>query len=350
MNIGLKYGLLIFCIGLGISVSIPAIGQCEDTLLEKAILKSGNDALFIREFLVKNYSKARKNRTKTPAISSRFNIRLNKGIIYRFVVEKEENSLAEAFLQLRDNNLLLASTFDTENHKNNYSFDYLCNESGPYQVIMSFVDENYGCAVGAMFAIVKDSLSLASIIDSAEIQNVLYTDTDNFVDIAASDIPGGSLDVSVSRGSIIREAGLYKIRVDEPGNLTLNVVAKDKNGHITETFKSAFVVMNPMLPTVSFLSSTGGLIKKQDILLSNLQLAIHNYRSDVQFKIKNFTITKSLSSTGISSDSGNRLNFRQLNLIKELESGDTFYINNIEIEDSKGRIYQVFPLGFIISD
>jgi len=33
-----------------------------------------------------------------------------------------------------------------------------------------------------------------------------------------------------------------------------------------------------------------------------------------------------------------------------LKNGETFYIKDIEIEDSKGRVYQLSPIGFIVSE
>jgi hypothetical protein len=156
--------------------------------------------------------------------------------------------------------------------------------------------------------------------------------------------------VSISRGTIEKEGGLFKIRVDEPGKVVVDVIAKDKNGKVTETFNSEFIVSSPMLPVVSFARNYGGIIKKSDILDSDHVLELNNYRNDLQFKIKRFTITKRLSMPGIINENDNRLNYRQLSLIKELIPGDTFYVTNIEIEDTKGKTYQLQPVGYIIGE
>jgi hypothetical protein len=340
----------IFCFIIMVAFLPGMNAQCDDKLIDKIIEKSGTDALFIREFALKPPIKDKRKKEKGPAPSAKYDVRLNKGVVYRFIVEDEEHSPAKSILQLRKENMVLASTYDPETRTNDGNFDFLCEESGSYRVFLSFLDQNTGCAAGAMFAIVNDSVSLASIIDSAEIQHVLYTGTENFIDIAASDIPGGSLEVEISRGKIEKEGGLYKITVDEPGKLQINVTAKDKNGKITETFKSEFVVMTPILPALSFAKSTGGIIKKADILNTTNSLEIHNYRNNLQYKIRKFEITSSLSLPGISNFSDNKLNARQLNLIRELRPGETFYIANIEIEDSNGKTYRAEPLGFIISE
>jgi hypothetical protein len=324
--------------------------QCDEKLVDKAIAKSGNDALFIREFVYNSKVQEKKKKDKAPSFSAKYDVRLNKGIVYRFIIENEDNSLSQAFLQLRKNNLELANTYDVDNHLNIGNFDYLCNENGSYQVLLSFVGENTGCAAGAMFAIMQDSLSLYSILDSSEIKNVIYTGIDNYIDIAASNISDGSLEVTVDRGTIEEENGLYKIHVEEPGKLVVDVVAKDKNGKITETFKSEFSVVAPSLPTVTLGTSPGGIVKKNDLLNKIPSLEINNDRKDIKYKLKRFDVSKNISVDGISNETDNRLSFRQLNIIKDLNPGETFYITNIIIEDSKGKIYRLEPLGFILSD
>jgi hypothetical protein len=105
-----------------------------------------------------------------------------------------------------------------------------------------------------------------------------------------------------------------------------------------------------MLPSVTLSGCYGGLFKKSDLNISLPKLEIINYRNDLQFKILSFEITTKLSLQGFSVENDNRLNYRQINIIKDLNQGETFYITNIKIKDSKGKIYELEPLGFIISD
>ena len=63
-----------------------------------------------------------------------------------------------------------------------------------------------------------------------------------------------------------------------------------------------------------------------------------------------FTVAKSLPSTGISIVNSNMMSSRQLNTIKELKDGETFYIKDIVVEDKNGQVFNLPPLGFIISD
>jgi hypothetical protein len=215
---------------------------------------------------------------------------------------------------------------------------------------MSFIEGNTGCAVGIVSAVIQDSTSVAAFADSSGLQNVLYAGIENYVDIAASNIKDGKLEVSISRGKITEQGGLYLILVDKPGPVTVDVVAKNSQNQVTETFKSEFNVIEPLLPAVSLLGSNGGIIKKREITTSNPELALYNYRNDLVFKFKKFTISKNLISEGITVNNSNQLSLRQITMIKELKNGETFYIKDIEIEDSKGKVYQLETLGFIIGE
>ena len=108
MKIMIKYCILIICIESMLLGNTVLKAQCNDKLVDKVIQKSGKDALFIREFMLDPGSQNKKKKVESPAISSKYEVRLNKGIIYRFIVENEENSQSQAFLQLRKSNYVLA--------------------------------------------------------------------------------------------------------------------------------------------------------------------------------------------------------------------------------------------------
>jgi hypothetical protein len=345
-----RYFISMLCIGAALFVNFGANAQCHESLVERLIEKSGTEALFMRDFGLMSEIKAKKKKDRLLLPTKKYDVRLNKGVVYRFMVADDDSLKSPAILQLIRSNVLLGSTYETGGRRNMHIFDYFCHESGPYTVVMSYAGENGGCAAGAMFALVQDTSTLATIIDSMEIQNILYSGTDNFVDIAASDIPGGSLEVGVSRGTIVKEGGLYKINVDGPGKLLVHVTARDKNGVVTETFNTEFIVMAPMLPTVSLMRSSGGIIKKSELLAANPSIEIHNYRHDIQFKIKKFELTQKLSFSGITVYNDKNLSLRQINLIREMKPGETFYITNIEVEDTKGNVIKLEPLGFIIGE
>ncbi|MDF1549427.1 MAG: GldM family protein [Bacteroidales bacterium] len=324
--------------------------QCNDELVDKAISKSGMDALFIREFKIKQGFEKRKKKDKRVTSIAKYNVRLHDGILYRFNLENDLQSETKAILQLRKGNLLFASTYDVEKQEDIKSFDYLCPEGGQYQVLLSFLDGNKGCAVGVMSVVINDSTATGALADSIKNENILYAGVDNYIDIASSTNPNGTLKVAIDRGIIEPEGGLYRVFVEEEGTVNVNVTALDSLGQVTETFKTEFVVQKRSMPTVSFLGSSGGLIRKDEILHTMPYLSLNNWRWSDSYRIKMFTVAESIISTGISAVGTNMLSTRQLNIIKDLKAGETFYIKDIVVEDKNGQVFNLPPLGFIISE
>jgi len=324
--------------------------QCNDELVDRAITNSGMDALFIREFKIKQGERKNRKKQKRAVSIAKYSIRLHQGIQYRFNIENDKQSQTKAVLQLRKGNLLHAGTYNTENQKDMGRFDFLCQDAGQYQVLLSFLDGNPGCAVGVLSAVINDSTVTGGLLDSTKTQNILYARTDNYVDIASSTNPKGSLEVSISRGTIKEEGGLYRIYVAEEGPVTIDVTALDSLGKVSETFKTEFNVQKRSMPSISFLGSSGGLIRKEEILATMPYLTVNNWRWSDSFRLKMFTVAKKLTSVGISVVNSNILSSRQLNKIRELKDGETFYIKDIVVEDKNGQAFNLPPLGFIISD
>ncbi len=331
-----KIKISILLVGLFIlSLASSSFAQCNEELVDKAITNSGMDALFIREFKIKQGDKKKRRKDKRAVSVSKYSVRLNEGIQYRFNIENDEHSQTKAILQLRKGSLLHASTYELENQTDVGRFDFLCKEGGQYQVLLSFLDGNPGCAVGVMSVVVNDSTVTGGLLDSTQSQNILYAGTDNFIDIASSTNPKGKLEVSISRGTIDEEGGLYRVYVAEEGLVTVDVTALDSLGEVSEKFKTEFNVQKRSLPSVTFLGSSGGIIRKDEVLGSMPYLTVNNWRWSDSFRLKMFTVSKSLTSAGVSNTSSNMMSSRQLNLIRELNSGETFYIKDIVVEEDK---------------
>lgn len=349
------------------------MAQCDEELVEQAIKESGMDALFIREFKVEQgeikfdiaqrsnnrkrlkLNRSRKSKASGVAVTravevSKYNVRLHTGMQYRFNIVNDTSSQTRALLQLRKGNEVLGSTFDTEKREDIGHFNYFCQDGSQYQVLLSFLDGNPGCAVGILSVVINDSTVTEALLDSTKTNNVLYAGADNYIDIASTTNPKGSLEVSISRGKIEEEGGLYKINVSKEGPLVVDVTAIDSLGNVTEKFKSEFVVQDSRMPSVTFMGSTGGIISKIEILNSMAHISVNNWQWKNSYRLKMFTVAEHLSSNGISAINTSNLTTRQLNIIKDLDNGQTFYIKDIVLEDKKGQVYNLPPLGFIISD
>jgi len=320
--------------------------QCDENLVDKAIMESGIDAIFIRDFKIKQLKK-RSLKNTSP---KHFDIRLKKGLTYRFNVQNAKEYEGKAILQLYMENLFLASTYNIENKSDEKVFDFICDETGKYQVLMSFIEARKGCAAGIMSVVINDTLEIADIVDSNMVQNILYTGVDNFLDIAVSDIPGGKVEVSITRGTIVEDDGMYMVKVDKPGPVIIEVIAKDSLGNITETLKAPFEVRLPTLPDLSIDGHSGGLIQKTDIFIRKPQVLLKGGGANLQFRIVEFTISKSQYGSGFTVKNTQFLSSTQQNLIRSLKKGNTFFIKDIVIEGSNGINYKLKPLGFIIRE
>lgn len=321
--------------------SNSAFSQCDETLVEKAIRNSGTDVLFIRDFEIKNIKK--RVSFLTPVES--YELRLNKGLVYRFYVENEENFEAEAIMQIYDDNMLLASTYNFETLTNEKTFDFICEESGNYELVMSFINPAEGCAAGIMSVVITDSLNFEDLIEKTELSNIIYIGVDNFLDIATNEKNAAKIDVKINKGTIEFTNELYKVNVDEEGEIIITATVRDSVGNIVETFTEQFIAKFPKLPRVKFKGNAGGLISKDEIIYGKQTLEFDN-KSD--FEIVEFTVSRFAYTGGIKAFNTNVLSSSQLNLIENLESGETFYISNIMIKSSAGIIYKLDNLGFII--
>lgn len=97
---GKKVYILAFIVSAAFFHFYGANAQCNEKLVEKAITNSGMDALFIREFKIKQGDKKRRKKDKRAVSVSRYSVRLNKGIQYRFNIENDVQSQPRPYYSL----------------------------------------------------------------------------------------------------------------------------------------------------------------------------------------------------------------------------------------------------------
>jgi hypothetical protein len=316
--------------------------QCDEKLVEKAIKNAGTNTLFVREFKLKS----EKKKSKLFRSTANFEIRLNESYLYHFNIENSAETESISILQLFDENLLLGTTYNTEKQTNEKSFDFYCEESKNYEINMSFKDNISGCAVGVLSIVLSDSLDLEQLKSDLQPENIFYTGIDNYISIA-TDVAQVKLKASISAGTIEEENGFYKIRVEEPGNVTVKVESTDSLGRIVESITTEFTVKES-LPNISLCGKSGGIIQKNEFNFGSLNLELENIPENTSFSIAAFTVSRKLFETGQSSHATETLDYRQLNLLKSLNSGDSFFIKDIIIQNDKGLKYKLEPIGFIV--
>ncbi|MBN2611837.1 MAG: hypothetical protein JXB00_09810 [Bacteroidales bacterium] len=335
--------LIIFSLVAGITVS----AQCDSRLVEKAASQSGTDALYIRDFKVK-LEEGTMNR---PSPVGRFQVYLNKGIHYRFNVANAAEFEGEAILQLYDRSRLIGSTYDTGKKIDKKMFDYLCEKNGNYQVLMSFREGKSGCAAAVMSMMLSDTITAKSQLTAnynGEMEK-LYIGIDNELNIAATDIPGGSLEVSISRGTIEGNNGRYIARVTHKGIVTIKVIARDKTGKVNEMDSISFQVTDIPLPMAAIDGIFGTTVYKRDI--EKLDEIILQYPVDVGKQISTiteFTVSDEKSpGRGVISYS-HRITPSQKSLLNSLNPGERFMIRDVYVRGPDGGLHRLEPVTYYI--
>ncbi len=315
--------------------------QCNDTLVKQAILESGHDAFFLKEYKVK-FKKGKVNR---PVRVAKYSAFLKDSTTYRFNVLNAKEFDGQVILQLYNRGKLLGSTYDFTSLIYNKSFDFTCNKTDSYQVLMSFIEGKAGCAVGVLSMVVNDS----TIIQETEFPEALYVGEENPLYIAYTDEPGCSIHVFADQGTIEGQAGKYTIIPDTTGSLKITAQTIDKSGNIKEEISKSFEVIKLPAPYVSINGNTGGLISIFDLQrIKTLRLHVSHSHNPNQYKVINFTVSNKLLGINGKTNEGNTLNYSQVKFIEDLKEGDHLFITDIKVENPKGETINIKPVGFII--
>lgn len=316
--------------------------QCNETLVKQAIQESGNEAIFLKEYKVK-FKKGKANR---PARVAKYSAFLKDSTTYRFNVVNAKEFDGKVILQLFRKGEIYGSTYDFEKREYNKSFDYKCNKTGTYQVLMSFIEGKAGCATGIMSLVVNDS----TVINDNQFPDALYVGINNPLYIAYTDDPGCTVKVSSSQGSICGKDGKYELFLKEKGKVTVIAQTIDSLGNVKDEIKKDFDVKDLPLPYASINGNTGGLISKFSLeSLSKLDLHINHIPTNDKYKIINFTVSDKLFGISGKTSNGEKFSYTQLSFIKNLKEGDQFFITNIQVKNSNNEIIKVKPLGFIVN-
>ena len=126
-------------------------GQEQDKLVSLCVQESGNDAAYLRDYVVK-LPKATTS-DKTPV--AKHTLMLAKNVHYRFTVCNSEKYPGKGVIKIYDNKNLIASNYNKEKDKIYNSIDFICKKTGPYTVFISFKDGEQGMAVSILSYVKK---------------------------------------------------------------------------------------------------------------------------------------------------------------------------------------------------
>ena len=325
-----------------IIISLQSINaQCNETLVKQAIQESGNEAIFLKEFKVK-FKKGKANR---PARVAKYSAFLKDSTTYRFNVVNAKEYDGKVILQLFRKGKIYGSTYGFKTREYHTSFDYKCEKTGNYQVLMSFIEGKAGCATGIMSLVVNDS----TVINDNQFPDALYVGISNPLYIAYTNEPGCSVKISASQGSITGKEGKYELLLNQKGKVIVTAQTIDSIGNVKDEIKKEFEVKKLPLPYASISGNTGGLISKINLRsLSKLDLHTNHIPLSDGYDIINFTVSDKLFSISGKTSNGENFSYSQLSFIQKLKAGDQFFITNIQVKSGNNEIVKLKPLGFIV--
>lgn len=335
----LRYILALLLAIINITASIA---QCNEIQVEEAASKAGSNAIFLREFK----AHLPEGTIKNPAPIKKINIILNKNVQYRFTVADSKSYNGRMLLQLFNKGELLGSTFDVYSKLEKPYFDFRCQKTGNYQILLSFREGIEGCGAGVMSMVVGDSTqSLDPSVKKVDTNsNKLYVGIDNELGIASSQIQDGHLEVRISQGIISGQNGVYIARPDHIGKAVVSVSVFDNKNNLKETDSTEFTVELPLLPDALFSNKSGGFISKNDLKTAK-KISLNN---DSPFEIIGFSIQKSRFDVQSLTSGNAYLTNRQIQFLQALQSGETFIITHILVKGSDNKVFELNPLGFIV--
>lgn len=342
----MKYLICIIGIWIGLMGNLSA--QCNQTLVNKAATKAGPEAIYIRDFKIKLTEGTMEN----PSPVGRFPVYLNEGVTYRFTLANDEDLNAFAILQLMRKDKILGSTYDYELNTDHQQFDFLCEEAATYQVLVSFNEGQPGCAAAVLSILLQDSMTmiqpgLPMVSDSA---GILYLFTDNEMHIAATDIPKGFLNVSITNGVIIEKNGVHIAHPEKLGEAVIHVEAYNQNGELNEMDSIIYQVQYPPLPQLILPGMQGNVISKSRLPGRNV-VKLESYLTDLEeiYKLVEFSITNREEDIFGAVSYGKHFTQKQIKLILSTPVGGKIYLINTRFSDPDGKIH-LAPTSYLFID
>ncbi len=328
--------------------NLSAIAQCNHRLVEIAANEAGADAIYIREYKVK----LSKGTMDEPSPTGKFPVFLNKGVQYRFTVANAREYEGQAIVEVTRRGQQYAGNYNFNNYTYSSSFDFLCDRSSTYQILINYGAGKEGCSAIVMSMVMQDSMvfidpALPVKSDSAE---SLYLWIENNLQIASSKGSGASLDVSISQGSIEKRAGVYIAKPDHEGEAIIHVVVK-RGDEIVESDSVLYFVKRPPLPRIFLPGEIAGGISKNELMhQTQVSQEIGLNLSKNPYKLLKFGIVTEHNRLNEYISNEASLSIEQISQIRKLEPGEKIYIVNPEFLAPDGKIYKGSVKELIVRD
>ena len=127
--------------------------SAQDTqdLVQKCASSAGDDATYLKDFVVKLDGASSDNR---PPLF-RQSLALRKNVTYRFSICNMDQSEGEAVLRVYDQAKLILSTWYPASGKEYKIINFACKKSGVYTIVISFKEGKQGEAIGILSYVKK---------------------------------------------------------------------------------------------------------------------------------------------------------------------------------------------------
>lgn len=331
-----------------LTYALSAQAQCNHRLVEIAAEKAGADAIYIREFKVK----LSKGTMDEPSPTGKFPVYLNEGIQYRFTIANAEEYGGKAIVEVRRRGQLYAGNYDFNPDSYSSSFDFMCERSSTYQILINYGGGKEGCSAVVMSMVFQDSLtyidpSLPYKSDSAEI---LYLWFENELQIASSIGNGAELNVQISQGSIDKKGGIYIAKPETTGQALIKVDVI-KNGNIIESDSVLYHVDLPPLPILKLSGEIGGYLSLRDFnRYTSIEIDPVLNLKENPYTLKKFSITSGNNMLLEYHSNNDQLSIEQILFIRGLKPNDKIHIVNAEFIDPEGKIHKSTTREIIIME
>lgn len=311
--------------------------QCDNSLVDKAILQSGSDAVYLQEFKVK-FDEQGVGKTIPKA---KYPILLSKNTTYRFNVCNAQEYEGQVILDLYLKDKLVASTYNPKLKSHLRQFNFECNKTATYQVVISFDKGKAGCAVGILSMIpdnlLEDNKELDILYANADNPIIIYDDEDEFADI----------EVSTNNGTITRLEGVnYIMHPEKLGTAILNIRVLNRDGTLREFKQKRYAVLALGKPYATVRGVKDGQIDKETLIKSGRLDLWFSEDMKCNYRIISFTLSdRNDLISGISSTS-NKLSKSQKEWIENLPSETRIYIKNIQVRTPEHVVTYIDPIEF----
>ncbi|MBN2485391.1 MAG: hypothetical protein JXB34_05420 [Bacteroidales bacterium] len=311
--------------------------QCNYRLVERAAEQAGTDAVYIRDFKVK----LSQGTMDVPSPTGKFAVYLNKGVTYRFSVANAEEFRGKAIVELVRRDQVYASNYDNDSKMYSVIFDFACDRSSTYKLLINYGVGNEGCSAIVMAMVLQDSMvfiepGIPSKSDSA---GVLYLFAGNRLQIAASAGRDATLEVTISQGSIGQKGQFYIAQPEFLGEAIVRVEVK-KAGQVVESDSVLYRVVYPPLPIVHLPGESGGILSLGRFSAIG-SVKLQHFVDDEKpiYILKGFSIAAVGDRVNKAQSNGENLSPHQVMLINKQQPGSRLIIDDIVFSDPDGKMH-----------